>query len=139
MVKKPTPRPARKRPAIRYEILGAPVWRAPPRVKIIEPMVMVHRRPVYSVVGPANMAPKKAPAVKSATTAPLQKSVSCNSLNVDTGDLRIGSCVASVELPVIRWRRNDLGDNTQIIAKEQRSKGRKHSDEELVNLGLHDD
>jgi hypothetical protein len=40
---------------------------------------------------------------------------------------------------VIRWRRNDLGDNTQIIAKEQRSKGRKHSDEELINLGLHDE
>jgi hypothetical protein len=54
-------------------------------------------------------------------------------------DLRIGSCVASVELPVIRWRCNDLGNDTQIIAKEQRSKGRKHSNEELVNLGLHDE
>lgn len=52
-------------------------------------------------------------------------------------NLRIRIGRGRVEFPLIRPRGDDLGDNTQIITKEQRSKGRKHADEELENLGLH--
>ena len=49
----------------------AAVCRAPPRQKMMDPMRIVNLRPNLSPMGPANRAPKKAPPVKTDTTAPL--------------------------------------------------------------------
>jgi hypothetical protein len=81
MVKKPTPNPAKKRPANKYEMFCAPVCRPPPRTKTIHPAAMVQRRPNLSPDGPAKAAPKKAPAVKRETTTPLKE----NNQHLDTG------------------------------------------------------
>lgn len=102
----------------------------------MEPMVMVHRRPRYSAVGLANPAPKKAPPVNRATTAPLLLLVSRKPQVACV--LRFGGSIGGAKGLLVGLRSNDLSNDTQIITKEKRSKGRKHSDEELINLGLHD-
>ena len=53
----------------------APVCRAPPRQKMTAPIRIASLRPSQSPRGPATKAPKNPPPVKSATIAPLEKSV----------------------------------------------------------------
>ncbi|KAI6749344.1 hypothetical protein HG530_015183 [Fusarium avenaceum] len=50
-----------------------------------------------------------------------------------------GNYSTTATIRSILERGDNLGNNTQIITEEERPKGRKHSDEELINLGLHDD
>lgn len=53
------------------------------------------------------------------------------------GNLRFRVFAAGVEGSLVGIRCNDLGNDTQVITKEERPEGRKHSDQELINSGLH--
>ena len=60
--RRPTPRPAKNRPATNSGILVAAVWRITPNEKTTVLRIMARRRPKKSAIGAAKRAPKKVPA-----------------------------------------------------------------------------
>jgi hypothetical protein len=64
---KPTPKPAKKRPARKRGILVAAVCRMTPKINTIVETMRPKRRPIASATGAAVRAPKKVPADKMET------------------------------------------------------------------------
>lgn len=65
--RRPTPRPAKKRPATKRGIEVEMVWRTTPKQKTKLSMIIPHRRPTVSAIGAAPRAPKKVPAERRET------------------------------------------------------------------------
>jgi hypothetical protein len=123
------PRPAMALPAYRYERACAPVWRPPPRMKIMEPMRIVHFRPRRSPTGPARKAPMAAPPVKTETTAPLEfLSEPMLEHPVQEYSRFVGSRCEFTEKGL---RTNRTSNDTKIVSIENRSQTGKDRDEEL--------
>lgn len=59
---RPTPKPAKNRPATNNGMAVAAVWRMTPNVKTPVDAIKPHRRPTISPIGAALRAPKKVPA-----------------------------------------------------------------------------
>lgn len=66
---KPTPKPAKNRPARKRGMAVAAAWKATPRVKTPVEAINPHLRPMKSPMGAAPRAPKKVPADKIDTMA----------------------------------------------------------------------
>lgn len=66
---RPTPRPAKKRPARKSGSATAAVWKMTPRVKTRVDMMSARRRPILSAKKGEARAPKKVPADRMETMA----------------------------------------------------------------------
>lgn len=64
----PTPRPAKKRPAINIGSLFAAVWRMTPKLNTQHAVIRDHLLPILSAKGAALRAPTKVPAERIETT-----------------------------------------------------------------------
>jgi len=66
---RPTPKPAKKRPARNRSRLVEATWRMTPRLNIQQETIKDQRRPILSAIKGENRAPKNVPAERMETTA----------------------------------------------------------------------